>query len=165
MNTAQALATGMKKSKVIEILEYYTEIDGEIKVYRSIVEDLEQNYNPLAAMQYDGQPKGKYNISQQTENIALNIPDYVREDIKYYQNKIDSLQKLKVEILKEVSRLKLHQKNIIFGFYFNGLKWEQVAVRNHYSERQCKNIRDLAVESLSQKFSNNGTIANYELTA
>lgn len=157
--------TGMKKTKVIEFLEYYPLIDGEIKVCRTILEDLEQSYNPIAAMQYDGQPKGKNNISRPTENAALNIPDYVREDISYYRSKIDNLQKLKVEILKEVSRLKLHQKNIIFGFYFNKLKWEQVAVRSHYSERQCKNIRDLAVENLVQKFSDNGIIANYELSA
>lgn len=157
--------TDMKKAKVIEFLEYYPLIDSEIKTYRKILEDLEENYNPLAAMQYDGQPKGKNNISRQTENIALNIPYYVSGDISYYQSKIDNLQKLKVEILKEVSKLNLNQKNMIFGFYFNKLKWEQVAVRSHYSERQCKNIRNLAVENLIQKFGNNGTIANYELSA
>jgi len=155
----------MKKARVIEFLEYYPLIDSEIKIYRRILEELEENYNPLAAMQYDGQPKGKNNISRQTENIALNIPYYVSGDISYYQNKIENLQKLKVEILKEVSKLNLNQKNMIFGFYFNKLKWEQVAVRSHYSERQCKNIRNLAVENLIQKFGNNRTIANYELSA
>ena len=45
------------------------------------------------------------------------------------------------------------------------MKWEQVAVRNHYSERQCKNIRDNAVETLLKRFENNPYISKFHKVA
>ena len=137
------MAQAMEKDRVIELLEYYKDIDGEVNIYRKIISDLtDQYYNPIGAIQCDGLPKGKNNISRQTENMALNIPDYVSGEIREYEAKAQQLQALKAQILQEVSRLKLKEKRIIFDFYMHNLKWEQVAVRNSYSERQCKNIRD-----------------------
>ena len=162
---AAAVAAGMEKEKVIKFLEYYPQIDDEIKTYKRILGELEMVYNPIAAINYDGMPHGKNNISRITEELALNIPDSVREDIKHYSSRIADLQKLKVEILKEVSRLKLQQKNVIFAFYFYGMKWGQIAEQTHYCERQCKNVRNKAVENLSHRFANNGYIAAYELPA
>ena len=88
----------------------------------------------------------------------MNIPDYVRRDMKEYEEKVENLQKLKSQILQEISRLKLKEKTIIFDFYIYGMKWDVVAERNHYSDRQCKNIRDAAVEKLAEKFKNNSCI-------
>ena len=113
----------------------------------------------------DGLPKGKNNISRQTENMALNIPDYVSGEIREYEAKVQQLQDLKAQILQEVSRLKLKEKRIIFDFYMHNLKWEQVAVRNSYSERQCKNIRDTALETLSQRFEKNQIISQFQRIA
>ena len=76
-----------------------------------------------------------------------------------------TLQNLKAKILQEVSRLKLKEKSIIFDFYIHNMKWEQVAVRNHYSERQCKNIRDNAVETLLKRFENNPYISKFHKVA
>lgn len=161
-----AAAKGMDRNKVIELLEYYGEIDGEIKIYRNILEDLTNcYYNPLGAIQCDGQPKGKNNISRPTENMVLNIPDGVSEEMRSYEKKIADLQSLKIQILQEVSRLKFKEKSIVFDFYIYGLKWEQVAVHNHYSERQCKNIRNAAVESLIPRFQKNPCIAKFDKTA
>ena len=160
--TAQA----MEKDRVIELLEYYKDIDGEVNIYRKIISDLtDQYYNPIGAIQCDGLPKGKNNISRQTENMALNIPDYVSGEIREYEAKAQQLQALKAQILQEVSRLKLKEKRIIFDFYMHNLKWEQVAVRNSYSERQCKNIRDTAVETLSQRFEKNQIISQFQRIA
>lgn len=156
-------AESMKKGKVLKLLELFPEIDGEIKARRSIISDLEQYYNPIQGIGYSDTTKGKYNDSNQTERIAMNIPDYVRGDIQRYQREIEELQKVKVEILKEVSRLTMKQKNVIFGYYFHGMKWEQVAERTHYSERQCKNIRDGAVERLLKGFEDNRTLSEYEI--
>ena len=160
------MAQAMEKGRVIELLKYYKDIDGEVSIYRKIISDLtDQYYNPIGAIQCDGLPKGKNNISRQTENMALNIPDYVSGEIREYEAKVQQLQALKAQILQEVSRLKLKEKRIIFDFYMHNLKWEQVAVRNHYSERQCKNIRNTALKSLAPKFSGNSVIVNYQLTA
>lgn len=156
-------AAAMKKSKVIQLLKLFPEIDEEIRNKRSIVADLEQYYDPVSGIQYDGMPKGKNHISSQTEQVALNIPDYVHKEIKHYKNEIEALQEVKVEILREVSRLKLKHKKVIFGFYFNGMKWEQVAERTNYSDRQCKNIRDEALGILLRNFSQNGTLVKYKI--
>ena len=59
------MAQAMERSKVIELLEYYKDIDGEVSIYRKIINDLtDQYYNPIGAIQCDGLPKGKNNISQ-----------------------------------------------------------------------------------------------------
>ena len=154
---------GMDKGKVIELLEYYKEIDGEIGIYRRIASEYEDRYyNTIGAMSVgDGMPKGKNHITRPVENAAIHIPDFVRGDIENCEKKIHALQILKSQILQEVSRLKLKEKTIIFDFYIHGLKWEQVAERAHYSDRQCKNIRDAAVEKLIEKFNNNPNISGF----
>lgn len=156
-------AEGMNKRKVLKLLELFPEIDGEIRERRSIISDLEQYYNPIQGVGYSDTTKGKYANSNQTERIAMNIPDYVRTDIQEYTKEIEKLQKVKVEILKEVARLTMKQKNVIFGYYFHKMKWEQVAEGTHYSERQCKNIRDAAVERLLKGFENNRILSEYEI--
>ena len=159
------MAQAMEKSKVIELLEYYKDIDGEVSIYRKIITDLtDQYYNPIGAIQCDGLPKGKNNISRQTENMALNIPDYVSGEIRD-EEKVQQLQNLKAQMLQEISRLKLKEKRIIFDFYIHNLKWERVAERNAYSERQCKNIRDNALETLSQRFGKNQIISQFHKVA
>lgn len=160
------MAQAMEKSKVIELLEYYKDIDGEVSIYRKIITDLTgQYYNPIGAIQCDGLPKGKNNISRQTENMALNIPDYVSGEIREYEEKVQQLQNLKAQMLQEISSLKLKEKRIIFDFYIHNLKWERVAERNAYSERQCKNIRDNALETLSQRFGKNQIISQFHKVA
>ena len=153
----------MDKERVIQILDFYKEIDGEISIYRRILRDYEsQYYNTIGAMANDGQPKGKNHISRPVENAALNIPDYVRADMEKYENEIKRLQRIKSQILQEISRLKLKEKTIIFDYYIYGMKWEQVAERNHYSDRQCKNIRDEAVKKLAERFQSNEFIKEFK---
>lgn len=153
----------MNKEKVIKILEFYKEIDGEISIYRRILHDYEsQYYNTIDATVNDGQPKGQNHISRPVENAAMNIPDDIREDMKNYEEKVRVLQRVKSQILQEISRLKLKEKTIIFDYYIYGMKWEQVAERNHYSDRQCKNIRDTAVDKLAEKFGNNEFLREFQ---
>lgn len=156
---------GMDKGKVIEILEFYKEIDGEISIYRRILRDYEsQYYNTISAMMNDGQPKGKNHISHLVESAAMNVPNYVRKDMEEYEAKVSFLQMAKSQILQEISRLRLKEKIIIFDYYIYGMKWEQVAKRNHYSDRQCKNIRDAAVEKLAAKFQSNEFLRGFRKT-
>lgn len=153
----------MSKEKVRKMLKFFPEIDGEISARRSIISDLEQYYNPIQGIDYGDQKDGKYAKYNKTERRAMEIPEYVRGDIQHYKSEIEGLQKVKVEILKEVSRLTMKQKNVIFGYYFHGMKWEKVAERMHYSERQCKNIRDGAVEWLLKRFEKNRVLSAYEI--
>ena len=51
------MAQAMEKGRVIELLEYYKDIDGEVSIYRKIISDLtDQYYNPIGAIQCDGLP-------------------------------------------------------------------------------------------------------------
>lgn len=155
----------MEKGQVVKILTYYRNIDGEIRLYQSLVDDLESYYDTLGGVNIDGMPKGQNHISSPTEATALNLPPDLRESIEMYTEKISELRALKVQTLKEVSRLEYRMKAVIVDYYLHGLKWEQVSARNHYSERQCKNIRNAAVESLAQRFSENAVIAGFEIPA
>ena len=114
MEEKQNGAGNGKRQGLFELLEYYKDIDGEVSIYRKIISDLtDQYYNPIGAIQCDGLPKGKNNISRQTENMALNIPDYVSGEIREYEEKVQQLQNLKAQMLQEISRLKLKEKRII----------------------------------------------------
>lgn len=160
----KAMTAGeMNREKVVKLLKLFPEIDSEISVRRGILNDLERYYDTSGAINYDGMPHGINHISNPTEKTALNVPDFVRKEIEKYTAEIAELQKVKVEILKEVSRLSLKQKNIVFGFYFHSMKWEKVASRTHYSERQCKNIRDAALDRLLCLFRKNTTLTRYEI--
>lgn len=153
----------MSKEKVIWLLRLFPGIDEEVKTRKNAIGYLEHYYNPISGVGYSDITKGKYAKSNQTEQIAINIPDYVRGDIQKYKKEIEELQKVKCEIIREVSHLKLKQKNIIFGFYFYGMKWENIAKKTNYSDRQCKNIRDDALEKLLQNFSKNEVLIKYQM--
>lgn len=153
----------VEKSQVIKALEYSTEIEGEVRMLRRLIQELEQCYDTSSGISYDGMPKGKNHLSNPTEKTAMNIPDFVRKDIRNHTEKIAQLQKFKCEVVKEVLRLPLKQKQTIMMFYFKKLKWMQIADELHYSERQCKNIRDGALDQLTEYFGNNRTITNFEI--
>ena len=156
----------MTTDKVIAILKYYPEIEGNIKFYREWIHEYEKEYYmPCTSQDNDGQPKGKNHISRTTENIALNIPGFVKHMIDDYEEKIEAAGKFRAEIIKEISRLKRTQKEIIFDRYINGIKWEQVALRNNYSVRQCDNIRRDALVALGGYFEANDTIRQFDISA
>lgn len=148
---------------VVAILTFYRNIDGETRFYRDIVSELESYYDTIGGQSLDGMPKGKNHISNMVEAVALNVPEGTGEAISGYEAKIAELQALKVEILKEISRLEYRLKSIVTDYYLHGLKWEQVSARNHYSERQCKNIRNAAVVALAEAFEGNAIIAGFNM--
>lgn len=151
------------KKDVVAILIFYRDIDGEVRFYREMVKELESYYDTIGGQSLDGMPKGKNHVSNAVEAVALNLPDGLGENIDHYTAKIGELQALKVEILKEISRLEFRLKSIVTDYYLHGLKWEQVSARNHYSERQCKNIRDAAVVALIKAFGENAIIAGFKI--
>lgn len=127
----------MNRERVIKILTYYRNIDGEIRLCQSMVDDLEGN---------------------DEATMTLNK----RRSVDFYRRRIETLKELKIQILKEVSSLEYKQKSIVMDHYLYGMIWEQVAARNHYSERQCKNIRTQAIEYLISQFSANKTIRTFK---
>lgn len=153
----------IEKKDVVGILVFYRDIDGEIRFCREMVKELESYYDTIGGQSLDGMPKGKNHISSAVEAVALNLPDGIHTELEYYTGRVEELQALKVEILKEISRLEYRLKSIVTDYYLHGLKWEQVSARNHYSERQCKNIRDTAVGNLVEAFGANRIIAGFKI--
>lgn len=101
----------------------------------------------------DGNIKALNNIAEKLEESE--------EEQRRYEERTEEYKRLKIEILREVSQLPYKQKAILIDKYINDLRWTKVAYLNHYSTRQCKNIRNTALQSLKKAFQNNETIMNY----
>lgn len=152
----------MDKGKVIIILRFYRDVDKSIKLNERVIKDLEdQYYDTTGAVNMDGMPHGKGGVSSPVERTVLNIPRSVNRTIREMERENDKLEKIKSEILHEMNHLNFHQKAVILGFYIRGLQWEQISEQTHYSPRQCRNIRDTALDRLTKRFTSNRMIANY----
>lgn len=101
----------------------------------------------------DGNIKALNNIAKKLEESE--------EEQRRYKERTEAYKRLKIEILREVSQLPYKQKAILIDKYINDLRWTKVAYLNHYSTRQCKNIRNTALQSLKKAFQNNETIMEY----
>lgn len=152
----------MEREKIIKILKYYNDIDGYIAFARSVLEEYEDKYyglhggNPL-----EGISSKSNKISNPTEAAALNIPDSASQTMDKLRTEIKQLGKLQTEILTEICKLQLVEKNILTYFYFKGYQWVQISSRVNYSETQCKRIRNKALKKLSGFFGQNELIKNF----
>lgn len=152
----------MEREKVIEILRFFRDIDKSIRLNERVIKNLEdQYYTTLGAVNTDGMPHSKGSVSSPVERVVLNIPQSVTETIDSMNHENSKLEKIKAEILSDVNRLNYHQKAVVLGFYIDGLQWEQISERVNYSPRQCRNIRDAAVDRLNKHFSQNKTISRF----
>lgn len=153
----------MKRGKVISILRFFSTIDKEIQMNNATIEDLNDRYYiTLGAANMDGLPHGKGGISKPVENMVANIPDYARKKIEGAQRRNKRLGDLETAIWRELDRLTFYEKAVVLWFYVNGETWEQISGRLNYSPRQCRNIRDKALDRLGTRFSENKTISNFK---
>lgn len=152
----------MERGNVIKILDFYRNIEKEMKFNKRILQELEDNYNPIETSNYEFNMHSK---SSPTEEFALNIPEELSDRIKYIQEENLKLARLKAEILKEISSLNYTHKVIVYDFYLNNMKWVQISKQLNYSVRQCKNIRNVAIESLKDRFNKNKIIKEFNIPA
>lgn len=151
-------------NETVELLKLFPEIDANVKYLKARIKDIDdQYYTQDLDTRFDGMPKKEKDLSDITQDLAVEVPDPVASEAKRCEKRIEQYYKLKSEMLKEMSKLKFLQKNIIFDKYISGLVWEQVAQRNHYCVRQCKNIRNAAIETLRQRFSDNKVISSFKI--
>ena len=153
----------MKNLEVEAILEFYKDIDLDIKVTSEWLEQYESVYDTRGAINYDGMPHGN-NISDSTALLAIEIAKTDTADrIRVLKGRVKDLKKLRTEILKEISSLNPIHKAIVCGFYLQGQKWERIAEQISYSVRQSKNIRCVALEVLGGKFARNKNISRSKI--
>lgn len=151
----------MDKQQVIDLLEFYPRIGEEIKMYANILHDCENEWG-ISAQQLDGMPHGS-GVSDPTARqayyMAINgAGDYMRE----IEAQISKLQTLRKEIFNEFKRLPYYQKMVIYYYYLDGKRWAWISSNLNYSERQCKYIRDKAIDSLCEVFEINPNIQPIE---
>lgn len=153
----------MQREKVVAILRFYRDADKTIRLNERVIKNLEdQYYNSVGAVNMDGMPHGKGGTSSPVERTVLNIPRSVVNTIDSMERDNRKLIEIKAAILEELNRLNYHQKAVVLSFYIDGLQWEQISERLNYSPRQCRNIRDGALDRLAKRFSSNGAIARYQ---
>ena len=152
----------MKREKVIAILRFYRDVEKSVKLNERVIKNLEdQYYTTLGAVNSDGMPHSKGAVSSPVERVVLNIPRSVVNTIDSLNRENAKLEKIKAEILSELNRLNYHERAVVLGFYIEGLQWEQISERVNYSPRQCRNIRDNALDRLAKHFGQNKTVSRF----
>ena len=152
----------MKQERVIAILDFYRDIDKTVTMNERVIRNLEdQYYSTLGAVNSDGMPHGKGGVSNPVERVVLNIPQSVSDTIANMRRENERLTVIKGEILSELNALNYREKAVIYGFYIDGLQWERLSQRVNYSPRQCRNIRNIALDRLAKRFEQNKQISRY----
>lgn len=153
----------MKRGEVISILQFFKTIDREIQMNNAVIEELNDRYYiTLGAVNMDGLPHGKGGVSKPVENMVVNVPDYVRKKIREKRRRNQRLEELGTAIGRELDRLNYYEKAVVLWFYMDGATWEQISERMSYSPRQCRNIRDKALDRLGNWFSANKAIFTFK---
>ena len=131
----------MKQERVIAILDFYRDIDKTVTMNERVIRNLEdQYYSTLGAVNSDGMPHGKGGVSNPVERVVLNIPQSVSDTIANMRRENEKLTAIKGEILSELNALNY---------------------RVNYSPRQCRNIRNIALDRLAKRFEQNKQISRY----
>lgn len=152
----------MERKKVIAILRFYRDADESVRLNEQIIKNLkDQYYITLKAVNMDGMPRGRGSASSPVEQLVLNIPPSVVNTIGSIQRENRKTVQIKEEIFSELCRLNYQKKAVIVAFYIDGLQWERISVQLNYSQRQCRNIRDSALDELGERFSHNKRISEF----
>lgn len=153
----------MKREKVIMILRFYRDIDKAIKLNERVIKNLEdQYYMTLGAVNMDGMPHGSGGTASPVERAVLNVPRSVTNTIDGLNRENSRLAAIKAEILSELNHLTYHERAVLLGFYIEGVQWEQISARVNYSPRQCRNIRNDALNRLEKLFSQNKAVSRFD---
>ena len=153
----------MNKEKTISILNFYRNIEEEIKLVQKEIIFLEESfYNSVAGNTIDDMPKGNGRISNPTEATTLNMPDWVSGTLLELEREHKQLCELKLLIRKELYMLPYTQRLIVLHFYIEELQWVRISAQMNYSERHCRNIRDSAIVKLTNQFANKQILMDYK---
>lgn len=151
----------MERENVKKILKYYNDIDGNISFARGALQDYEDRFYSLRGGGFGGISSKTNKISNPTETAALNIPDSASRKMDELRKEIEQLYRLQADIFTEICKLSLVEKNIIVGFYIRKRQWVQISRQVHYSETQCKKIRNVALGKLGDFFDKNELVKNF----
>lgn len=144
----------------IRILNKYKDINNSINLNIKELKNIELEYYIKQTAEENINIKTN-RISNITEKLALNIPKHIQEQRKYLEEQIKTQEEFKKEVYKKVNELDYTEKLIITEFYINKKRWQKISQEAHYSIRQCKNIRIIALKKLLDKFQTLPVIARF----
>ncbi|MCH5195930.1 MAG: hypothetical protein J1F28_04410 [Oscillospiraceae bacterium] len=146
---------------VKHVLKFYADIDGHIAFARNALKNYEDRFYGLHSGGFGDAPSKTNKISNPTESAVLNIPDSASREMGRLRAEIERLYSLQTEIFAEICKLPLVEKNIIVDFYIKKRQWVQISSSVHYSETQCKKIRNRALKKLGDLLDQNELVKNF----
>ncbi len=152
----------MNKADTEKILKFYPRIDDDIRMCKASLAEYEERYNTIRAITYNGMPKGSGTSDKVEKRAMRNAEADTKAHIDFLHERIRELNRVRTEILKEITTLQTVHKLILTGFYIKGLKWEQVAEQAGYSVRQAQNHRTEALQIMAKKITRNGYLSQSE---
>lgn len=145
----------MNKADTEKILKYYNKIDDDIRMCKATLNECEEIYNTVGAMNYDGMPRAAGKSDKVAKTAIKAAEKLSGKNIRFFKERIKELNRIKIEILKELTTMQAVHKIILTGFYIKGFKWEQIAEQIGYSVRQSQNHRTEALEIMAKKLTRN----------
>lgn len=141
----------MTTEETISLIKRYATIDDEIRLYQNQLSDLYCSLLP-SGCDLDGLPKGS-GTSDPTANMGIRIAENGDGDhIREIEACIEELRALRSDVFHAFIMLPYYQLMTICYYYLEGKRWVWISRKIGYSVRQCINIRDAAIKTLSKKF-------------
>lgn len=142
---------GMTEKDVVRVLKFYKTIPDEIWIRQDRIAELEDRYNALGSVSLDGMPRSGH-VCDQTGNAVVRIEaagQSALADIAIQEQEIEALKNLERYIFNCVKQLPYFQKMVIYRLFFDGWSLTKIAHSLHYSERQCRRIKSVALKTLT----------------
>ncbi|TAL60161.1 MAG: hypothetical protein EPN88_16315 [Bacteroidetes bacterium] len=145
----------MNSTRIERLLLEYSNIgerkrDIELKLKDTKL--LKQNaVDTMKAPVFTGMPHAKEirDIVSKTVQIIL---DEFQSHLDYYTGQLKLYNQAEAAMYNALKCLEPHEYNIIYWRYLKGYRWEVVSRKTNNSERNCYNIRDIALEKLVQNY-------------
>lgn len=118
-----------------ETLRAYLPMKQELAQIRELIREVEE---------------GRYNPNKPRPVKVLEYLDEDGDIVAVYRRKAKELRGQLLEIETAINTLPPRERTVIRWHYLKGLAWPKVAEKENYSERQCRRLRDKALERLKE---------------
>jgi molybdopterin-biosynthesis enzyme MoeA-like protein len=124
----------------------------EIEIKLRETQQFKQNaVNTLKVPNFDGMPHGT-EMRDIVYQAVQKIIDEYQVHLDYYCAQIKLYNQAETDMYDALKCLDKNEYNIIYHRYIKGYEWLTVALKTNNSERNCYNIRDIALEKLAQNY-------------
>ena len=141
----------MNSSRIERLLIEYSSIPErrrEIEIKLRETEIFKQNTtDTLRVPIFNNMPHAR-GIKDIVYKAVQKILDEFQIHLDYYTVQLKLYNHAETAMYNALKCLEPHEYNIIYWRYIKGCEWRIVALKTNNSERNCYNIRDIAIEKL-----------------